>query len=276
MDSGYAEACEAHGRKVLTAGEMYAKQLNTPTVIGNDFSAARVDRGIAEGGVCSLGGAFEDLGTPTYGAHVLFTPRWTYRPVEVPSDAQREAVDAFLAEQGAAGLVCFGSMVLVEETVAALLAWIENFDGAVIVMRGTSKLENNLIAALEEKKLPRVFLLLEDCPHAWLFPKCSWLMCHGGIGTTTLALRCKLPTLVVPCVADQEQTMNDLVNRGLSVRMPASTKVTAPMLDYGVTALQRDHAANWAALPDEPKVDYGAIEYFVTKHTATGRYEGLH
>ena len=276
MDSGYAEACEAHGRKVLTAGEMYAKQLNTPTVIGNDFSAARVDRGIAEGGVCSLGGAFEDLGTPTYGAHVLFTPRWTYRPVEVPSDAQREAVDAFLAEQGAAGLVCFGSMVLVEETVAALLAWIENFDGAVIVMRGTSKLENNLIAALEEKKLPRVFLLLEDCPHAWLFPKVSWLICHGGIGTTTLALRCKLPTLVVPCVADQEQTMNDLVNRGLSVRMPASTKVTAPMLDYGVTALQRDHAANWAALPDEPKVDYGAIEAFVTKHTATGRYEGVY
>jgi hypothetical protein len=101
-------------------------------------------------------------------------------------------------------------------------------------------------------------------------------MCHGGIGTTTLALRCKLPTLVVPCVADQEQTMNDLVNRGLSVRMPASTKVTAPMLDYGVTALQRDHAANWAALPDEPKVDYGAIEAFVTKHTATGRYEGVY
>ena len=70
--------------------------------------------------------------------------------------------------------------------------------------------------------------------------------------------------------------MNDLVNRGLSVRMPASTKVTAPMLDYGVTALQRDHAANWKALPDEPKVDYGAIEAFVTKHTATGRYEGVY
>ena len=53
-------------------------------------------------------------------------------------------------------------------------------------------------------------------------------------------------------------------------------QASASLLDYGVTALQRDHAANWAALPDEPKVDYGAIEAFVTKHTATGRYEGLH
>ena len=234
----------------------------------------RLDRQIAEGGFCSLGGG--DLGQPTYARSVLFTPRWTFRPAEVPKPEARDAVEAFLKAQGGAGLVTFGSMVLQPETVAACLEWIRGNPGRpVVVMDGTSKLKNELAAGLQASTPDHVLILVGECPHSWLFPKMDWLVCHGGIGTTTLALRSRLPTIIVPCVADQEATMLDLYDRGLTVRMPAAIKVTAAMLEVGVTILLRDHSAAWADAPEAEDVDYGAIEHFITKHSATGRYEGF-
>jgi UDP:flavonoid glycosyltransferase YjiC (YdhE family) len=40
-------------------------------------------------------------------------------------------------------------------------------------------------------------------PHDWLFPRCSGVIHHGGIGTTAQALRCGRPMLVEPYCNDQ-------------------------------------------------------------------------
>jgi UDP:flavonoid glycosyltransferase YjiC (YdhE family) len=61
----------------------------------------------------------------------------------------------------------------------------------VLLSRGWAELGRGVVDR------PSHVLLLDDCPHSWLFPKCSAAIHHGGAGTTAAALRAGLPTLVV-------------------------------------------------------------------------------
>ncbi|KAK2019123.1 glycosyltransferase family 28 domain-containing protein [Colletotrichum eremochloae] len=45
--------------------------------------------------------------------------------------------------------------------------------------------------------------VVDEAPHAWLFPQVRAVVCHGGSGTTAMALRSGRPTLVVPVAGDQ-------------------------------------------------------------------------
>eukprot|EP00271_Cylindrocystis_brebissonii_P022128 TRINITY_DN8349_c0_g1_i2.p1 TRINITY_DN8349_c0_g1~~TRINITY_DN8349_c0_g1_i2.p1 ORF type:complete len:608 (+),score=78.01 TRINITY_DN8349_c0_g1_i2:160-1983(+) len=49
---------------------------------------------------------------------------------------------------------------------------------------------------------PYVFTI-GDCPHDWLFPRCSAAIHHGGAGTTAAGILAGLPTCVVPIFGDQ-------------------------------------------------------------------------
>lgn len=44
---------------------------------------------------------------------------------------------------------------------------------------------------------------LEGAPHAWLFPRMSAVVHHGGAGTTAAGLRAGKPTFIIPHMADQ-------------------------------------------------------------------------
>ncbi len=55
----------------------------------------------------------------------------------------------------------------------------------------------------EELELPGNFFVLGDTPHAWLFPKVSAVIHHGGSGTTHSAARAGVPSVVVPFAGDQ-------------------------------------------------------------------------
>ncbi|XP_030971658.1 sterol 3-beta-glucosyltransferase UGT80A2-like isoform X1 [Quercus lobata] len=46
-------------------------------------------------------------------------------------------------------------------------------------------------------------LLLDSCPHDWLFPRCIAVVHHGGAGTTAAGLKAACPTAVVPFFGDQ-------------------------------------------------------------------------
>ncbi|KAK7908727.1 hypothetical protein PG985_016030 [Apiospora marii] len=50
---------------------------------------------------------------------------------------------------------------------------------------------------------PDYIFMLENTPHDWLFPKVQACVIHGGAGTTAIALKCGLPTMVVPFFGDQ-------------------------------------------------------------------------
>src|SRR5271165_450159 len=51
--------------------------------------------------------------------------------------------------------------------------------------------------------LPANFLIIGDTPHAWLFPRTSLVIHHGGAGTTHSAARAGAASVVVPFAGDQ-------------------------------------------------------------------------
>ncbi|KAF4785210.1 glycosyltransferase family 28 domain-containing protein [Colletotrichum scovillei] len=53
-----------------------------------------------------------------------------------------------------------------------------------------------------KRDMSHIFIL-DEAPHAWLFSRVRAVVCHGGSGTTAMALRSGRPTLVVPVAGDQ-------------------------------------------------------------------------
>jgi sterol 3beta-glucosyltransferase len=59
--------------------------------------------------------------------------------------------------------------------------------------KGMSKLDN----------VPEGIFILEEAPHAWLFPQMTAVIHHGGAGTTAAGLRAGVPSIIVPSSNDQ-------------------------------------------------------------------------
>ncbi|CAB4283193.1 unnamed protein product [Prunus armeniaca] len=45
--------------------------------------------------------------------------------------------------------------------------------------------------------------LVDNCPHDWLFQRCSAVVHHGVAGTTAAGLKAACPTTIVPFFGDQ-------------------------------------------------------------------------
>ncbi len=50
---------------------------------------------------------------------------------------------------------------------------------------------------------PKNIFSMTDVPHAWLFPRVSVVVHHGGAGTTASGLRAGVPTIILPLAVDQ-------------------------------------------------------------------------
>ena len=113
LENGWREACGRHGREIETPAQGYQRSLHTPRAAARrgtrrSFIAPRRPRYLIGNDVC-----FSDCAA-TGGAHVLAhdflaTPRWRVDD-EAPDAEAAAAVEAFVAEHGRVGLVCFGSM----------------------------------------------------------------------------------------------------------------------------------------------------------------------
>ncbi|KAI4350144.1 hypothetical protein L6164_010653 [Bauhinia variegata] len=77
--------------------------------------------------------------------------------------------------------------------------------------------------------------LLDNCPHDWLFPRCSAVVHHGGAGTTAASLRAACPTTVVPFFGDQSFWGERVHARGVG---PAPIPVDEFSLDKLVAAIR--------------------------------------
>lgn len=51
--------------------------------------------------------------------------------------------------------------------------------------------------------VPETVYVAEELPHAWLFPRVSLALHHGGAGTVAAALRAGIPSVTVPFFGDQ-------------------------------------------------------------------------
>ncbi|XP_024539999.1 sterol 3-beta-glucosyltransferase UGT80A2 isoform X2 [Selaginella moellendorffii] len=56
----------------------------------------------------------------------------------------------------------------------------------------------------ESTEFPDHIYVLDEIPHDWLFPRCSGVINHGGVGTVAASLRAGCPTAVVHACSDQE------------------------------------------------------------------------
>lgn len=67
---------------------------------------------------------------------------------------------------------------------------------------------------------PNVYVAPDYVPHAKVFPRASIIVHHGGIGTTSQALRAGRPQLVVPYSADQPDNAARLERMGVARSIP--------------------------------------------------------
>jgi UDP:flavonoid glycosyltransferase YjiC (YdhE family) len=80
-----------------------------------------------------------------------------------------------------------------------------------VLVSGSVPLENRFF---DEKDLDlqsyaeNNIFFVNNAPHAWLFPRCSMVVHHGGIGTAGAALRAGLPSVTLLSVASRDQKWN--------------------------------------------------------------------
>ena len=70
----------------------------------------------------------------------------------------------------------------------------------------------------------------EYVPHQWLFPKASCVVHHGGAGTTASVCRAKVPSVVVPHIADQLYWGKRLFDLGVAPKSLHRRNLTAKRL----------------------------------------------
>ncbi len=129
-----------------------------------------------------------------WGAHVHITGWWTLDESgwQPPADLL-----AFLNAGEPPVYIGFGSMPVNDPAAvtALLLETLHQTELRGIVARGWANLGG--------ASLPEHVFALDYAPFDWLLPRMAAVVHHGGSGTTGLALRAGVPSMVVPFTADQ-------------------------------------------------------------------------
>ncbi|MCE1252115.1 MAG: glycosyltransferase [Anaerolineae bacterium] len=85
--------------------------------------------------------------------------------------------------------------------------------------------------------------LLESAPHAWLFPRVSAVIHHGGSGTTAAGLLAGRPTLIIPYMADQPFWGERITRLGLGPKYIPRPGLTLTNLTAAVRLMSEGPAA---------------------------------
>ncbi len=129
-------------------------------------------------------------------------------------------------------------------------------------------------SGIDTSELPSNFCVVGDTPHAWLFPRMSVAIHHGGAGTTHSATRAGAPSVVVPFAGDQ-LFWADRLNRLGAAAQPVDGKslnagALARAIDFASKPATRSRAAELGAAmraEDGLRSAVAAIE----RWTAAGR-----
>lgn len=118
---------------------------------------------------------------------------------------------------------------------------------------------------------PSIFFV-DDVPHAWLFPRMSAVVHHGGAGTTSAGLRAGVPSIITPFAGDQHAWAEQVVKLGVGPRTAQIKKLTAEKLAEAIHTAVSDSAlrASAAALGEKIRAENGiarAVEV-IERHAA--------
>ncbi|KAB2629958.1 sterol 3-beta-glucosyltransferase UGT80A2-like [Pyrus ussuriensis x Pyrus communis] len=108
--------------------------------------------------------------------------------------------------------------------------------------------------------------LVDNCPHDWLFKRCSGVVHHGGAGTTAAGLKAECPTTIIPFFGDQSFWGERVHARGVG---PAPIPVEEFSLEKLVDAIRfmldpmvKERAVEIAKAMDSEDGVKGAVKAF--------------
>jgi len=141
---------------------------------------------------------------------------------------------AFLAAGDAPVFIGFGSMPVPnpQRTTELILDALGQSGQRGILLAGWAKLGT--------AHLPDTVFPLEYAPYGWLFPRMAAVIHHGGSGTTGLALRSGVPSMVVPFTADQPFWGGRTYDLGVGPAPIPFSKLTARTLAGTISILTQD------------------------------------
>jgi sterol 3beta-glucosyltransferase len=85
---------------------------------------------------------------------------------------------------------------------------------------------------------------LQRVSHGWLFPRCAAVVHHGAAGTTATALRCGVPSVVVPHNADQFTWARRMAELGVSPSPIPRRRLTLERLEPDLRRPARARASD--------------------------------
>jgi sterol 3beta-glucosyltransferase len=140
----------------------------------------------------------------------------------------------------------FGSMGMrqPEETAKLVLQAIARTQQRAILQSGWG--------GLRTTDVPDHVLLIDSVLHAWLFPRMSAVVHHGGAGTTAAGLRAGVPSIVIPFFGDQPFWGQQVANLGVGPTPIPRKKLTVDKLAQAINRaitdpLMRQRAADLGA-----------------------------
>ena len=90
-------------------------------------------------------------------------------------------------------------------------------------------------------KTSKDIFIIESVPHAWLFPKMSVVVHHGGAGTTAAALRAGVPSILIPHANDQFAWGKKVYELGVGAKSIPRKKLTVEKLSTAISyALKKE------------------------------------
>jgi sterol 3beta-glucosyltransferase len=172
------------------------------------------------------------LPTPRDWPHWIAPTGWWF--LDTPDYAPPPALAAFLASGDAPVTIGFGSMTPRdgEWLSRVVLDACERAECRVVLLQGWG--------SLGRTSLPTWAHVEADVPHAWLYPRSSAIVHHGGAGTTGAAVRSGVPSLIVPLGFDQQFWGGRLHAMGVSPSPINRRDLTATSLAAAITRMRTD------------------------------------
>ena len=161
--------------------------------------------------------------------------------LDEPTFEPSPALAAFVSAGDAPVTIGFGSMTPQdgEWLTGIVLDACDRAECRAVLLQGWGTLGN--------VSLPATVHVERDVPHAWLYPRSSAIVHHGGAGTTGAAVRSGVPSAIVPLGFDQQFWGSLLHTRGISPAPIKRRDLTAPALAAAIRTARTDSAMRDAA-----------------------------
>ena len=170
---------------------------------------------------------------PEWSDHIHTTGYWV---LDEPEWQPSEALLAFLDAGPAPVFIGFGSMPVADpqQTTALILEALQRSGKRGLLHTGW--------ANLGADDLPDDVFLLDYAPYGWLFPQMAAVIHHGGSGTSGLALRSGVPSMIVPFTADQPFWGERTHDLGVGPKPIAFSELTVDNLTQAIQQMTTDQA----------------------------------